>query len=102
MKMNVALRLKLFRISADLKQKDVAESLSVTVNFVSMLERGKREPTLQYLQSFARLVGVPVSVMLWEPSGRKEEEGEVADLHGRIAALMAEYANIMGVASSTE
>jgi len=99
---DVGLRLKLFRIAADLKQKDVAASIGITSNFVSMLERGKREPTLQYLRAFADLVGVPVSVILWEPGKNKEGDGERADLYGRIAALMAEYANFMGVTSKTE
>jgi len=99
---DVGLRLKLFRIAADLKQKDVAESMGVTSNFVSMLERGRREPTLQYLRAFADLVGVPVSVLLWEPGRKSEEDSERADLYGRIAALMAEYANFMGVNGKTE
>jgi putative transcriptional regulator len=94
---DLALRLKLFRVAADLKQHEVAEELGVTTNFVSMIERGKREPTLKYLRAFARLVKVPPAVLLWEPqekeSGRKADD----DLYSRLAALMAQYAKTVGV-----
>lgn len=91
------MRIKLFRVAAELKQKDVAEALEVTVNFVSMVERGKREPTLRYLRAFAELANIPASVLLWEPQPTDEREPESQVLHSRLAALMAEYAASMNV-----
>ena len=91
------MRIKLFRVAAELKQKDVAEALEVTVNFVSMVERGKREPTLRYLRAFAELANIPASVLLWEPQPTDERESESQVLHSRLAALMAEYAASMNV-----
>lgn len=94
--MDLALRIKLFRVSAELKQQEVAEALEVTTNFVSMIERGKREPTLKYLRAFAKLVNVPVSVLLWEPPD-KGTKTNGTDLHARLSALMAQYAKVVGV-----
>lgn len=91
------MRIKLFRVAAELKQKDVAEALEVTVNFVSMVERGKREPTLRYLRSFAKLAKIPASVLLWEPHPVDEREAGSQELHSRLSALMAEYAAVMNV-----
>ena len=95
--MDLALKIKLFRVAAGLKQQDVAEALAVTSNFVSMIERGKREPTLKYLKAFSRLVKVPLAVLLWEPP--QEDNGDAAngDLYARLSALMAQYANSIGV-----
>lgn len=98
--MDLALRLKLFRVAASLKQQDVADALQVTVNFVSMIERGKREPTLKYLRAFSKLVKIPLSVLLWEPPD-KSSSGESSDLYSRLSALMAQYANAVGVKKST-
>jgi transcriptional regulator with XRE-family HTH domain len=39
--MDTGLRLKLFRVSAGLKQRDIASALGVTPDFVSMIDRGK-------------------------------------------------------------
>jgi len=94
--MNLALRLKLFRAAADLKQRDVADSLGVSVNYVSMLERGKREPTLQYLRAFSKVVRIPLHVILWEPpaTGTTAKEKK---LHGEIAALIIQFAKTQGL-----
>jgi transcriptional regulator with XRE-family HTH domain len=99
--LNVGLRLKLFRISADLKQREVADKMGVTVNYVSMLERGERDPTLEYLKSFSRLVTVPVSVLLWEPTEEGTSDDSRRDIQLRLAALMAEYAKFQGVENLT-
>lgn len=95
--MDIGLRLKLFRVAGALKQRDVAERLQVTVNFVSMVERGKRDPTLKYLESFSGIVGIPVSVLLWEPAASEERAPAEQDLHSRIAGLMAQYAASLGI-----
>src|SRR5262245_42559256 len=99
--MDVGLRLKLFRVYANLKQRDIAKGLKVTVNFISMLERGRRDPTLKYLQAFAKLVKVPVALLLWDPHETTADDRETMQLSARIAALMAEYAASLRVVPST-
>ena len=94
--MDLALRIKLFRVAAELTQRDVANALSVTPNFVSMIERGKREPTLKYLNQFAELVKIPVSVILWEPP-KSESEVAHGDMYLKLSALMTQYARAIGV-----
>ena len=95
--MDLALKIKLFRVAAGLKQQDVAEAMSVTTNFVSMIERGKREPTLKYLKAFSRLVKIPLAVLLWEPPQDAGEDVANSDLYARLSALMAQYASSIGV-----
>jgi len=97
---NLGLRLKLFRVAAGFKQRDVAARLEVTVNYVSMVERGKREPTLRYLQEFARAVDIPAAVLLWEPAEASKQQPEAADLYARVAGLMAQYGASMGITAS--
>ena len=98
--MNLAMRIKLFRVAASLPQKEVADSLGVSTNYVSMIERGKREPTLKYLKSFARLVKVPLAVLLWEPPDYEESDTGDRDLYARLSALMAQFANLNGIRKS--
>jgi transcriptional regulator with XRE-family HTH domain len=95
--MDLALKIKLFRVAAGLKQQDVAEALAVTTNFVSMIERGKREPTLKYLKAFSRLVEIPLAVLLWEPPQNDGRDAANGDLYARLSALMVQYANSIGV-----
>ena len=96
--MDLGLRLKLFRVAANLKQQEVADALGLTTNYISMIERGKREPTLKYLRAFSRLVKVPLAVLLWEPPEKGRDKDH--DLYSRLSALMAQYAKTMGVKSN--
>ena len=98
--LDVGLRLKLFRVAAGLRQREVAQELDVSPNYVSMVERGKREPTLKYLKRFAPLAGIPVSVLLWEPFNEEGRESDAQVLHSRLAAVMAQYAAALGVRST--
>ena len=62
-----------------------------------MLERGKRDPTLKYLKQFAKLTEIPVAVLLWEPHEQRGKATSNQDLYSRLSALMAQYANSVGV-----
>jgi transcriptional regulator with XRE-family HTH domain len=95
--MNLGLRFKLLRVSAGLKQREVAEALNVTTNYVSMIERSKREPTLDYLRRFAKVVGVPASLLLWEVDEVKDVDEHAKTLRNRVSALMAEFAAVQGI-----
>ena len=92
--MNIGLRFKLFRTTAGMSQREVADKLGVTVNFLSMIERGRRNPTVRFLQEFADVVQVPAAALLWEPSSGT---GETAELQQRLQALIVEYARVVGV-----
>lgn len=95
--LDLSLRFKLFRTVGGFRQKEVAEALGVSVNYVSMLERGKREPTLAYLHKFARLVGVPLAIMLWDPKEKNGRSDRAQEVHDRLGTLMAEFASCLNV-----
>jgi transcriptional regulator with XRE-family HTH domain len=94
--LDIGLRLKLFRVSAGFTQRGVAGALGVTHNFISMIERGKREPTVQFLKRFGQLVKVPLAVLLWE-HGAQTDDADLQPLYGKISILIEEYASSLGV-----
>ena len=91
--MELGHRLKLFRVAANIKQKDLAQHLDVSANYVYMVEKGQREPSLDYLKRFAKLVKVPLAALFLEPA----KDPKTRKLTDRIMSLMAEYANVTGV-----
>lgn len=95
--MELGLKIKLFRVAAGLKQQEVAKALGVTVNFISMIERGKRQPTVEFLRRFAKLLKLPASVLLWEPSQSQDAQNGTEDLNRKLTALMAQYAAAIGI-----
>ena len=51
-----------------LMQQDLADRLHVSRTYLSQLETGKREPSIQLLKNAAGIFGVPVALLLIEGS----------------------------------
>lgn len=54
-------RLKLIRIAAGVKQNVLASKLNIPAPLLSMYEKGSREPSLSFLESFATFFRLPLS-----------------------------------------
>ena len=69
--LNMALgqRLKTFRVVAGKKQKDLAEVMDFSPNYLSMVEAGRREPSLKFLRRFSSALRVPLSVIFLHEKG---------------------------------
>lgn len=59
--MNVGRAIRLLRVAADLTQKELAERLGRTSNYISLVECGERTPSLDFVEDAAHILGVPVS-----------------------------------------
>jgi transcriptional regulator with XRE-family HTH domain len=63
--------LKLIRTARGVKQRELAEQVGVSPNFLSMLEADRREPSLQLLRKLANKLQVPAGLFLmWTEMGR--------------------------------
>lgn len=56
-------RLRRIRRQHDLTQEQLAESLDVSVEFVSNMERGLNAPSFETLEKIARVLGLSVSAL---------------------------------------
>ncbi|WP_236019544.1 helix-turn-helix domain-containing protein [Fuscibacter oryzae] len=52
------------RMNAGLTQEELAERADVSVRFISLLENGKRQPSLSALAAVSAGLNIPMSVML--------------------------------------
>ena len=77
---NIGHVIKLLRTVSGLKQKDLAKAAGIKANYLSLVEAGKREPSLAVLRALANELNVPTSLLLWESesipemSSAKEED----------------------------
>lgn len=71
---------KKLRLARGLSQADVARQAQISVSFLSLLERGKRDPTLRVLRKLARSLGSPFGLLL-ASALVTEGEGELEDRH---------------------
>lgn len=58
------------RMNAGLTQEELAERADVSVRFISLLENGKRQPSLSALAAVSAGLNISMSVMLAAVEGR--------------------------------
>lgn len=66
--MNIGKGIKFIRVAADLRQGEMAKSLDISQNYLSLLENNKAEPSMGLVKKISELFGVPASYILWEES----------------------------------
>ena len=64
--MSVGRAVKLLRVAAGLKQKNLAERLDVSPNYLSLVENDRREPSVSFLRNLASEIGVPLGLLFLE------------------------------------
>jgi len=57
--------LRLIRAYHDLSQKDLADELDVSNSFLSEIESGKKQPSLDLLEKYSERFNVPLSSILF-------------------------------------
>ena len=64
--------IKILRVTLGLRQKDLAKRVGIQQHYLSLVEAGKRQPSLAVLRKIASQFDVPVSLLFWEAEKRPE------------------------------
>ncbi len=72
--MNLGKAIKLCRTQKNLSQVQLAELANVSVSYVSLLERNKRDPNLSAVQKIAEAMEIPFSILIFLAADRDELE----------------------------
>lgn len=84
--------IKVVRTATGMKQREVAAKVGVTANYMSLVEGGKREPSIAFLNRLAKALGTPVGIFfLWQEMGDNETDSKridkIRDLLTRLEAM---------------
>ena len=60
LKKQFSVRLRLLRIQQQMTQEQLAAAANISVDFLSLIERGKNSPSFANLEKLARALKVPV------------------------------------------
>lgn len=71
---DIGVRIKQARIQAGLTQEKFAEMLDISISYISLIERGERNATIDTLLSIATTLNVSVSSLLQSSSKDKDDE----------------------------
>jgi transcriptional regulator with XRE-family HTH domain len=86
--------IKVIRTTKGIKQKDLALSLGVSANYISLVESGKRDPSLSYLRRLAEQLHVPIGLFFYcqEDISRSPAKNQIDELRDLLVRMQALYA----------
>lgn len=89
-------RMKMIRVYANLKQKDLANSLGIPASILSLYEQGKREPTLTFISKFCEYFKISVSQFFASEhfESRERTESEIQRISSSLGTILSELEKI--------
>ena len=83
--MNLGHAIQLARSKRKLSQAALAKRAGISVSYLSLLERGRRDPPLSTIQRLAAALVMPVEILFFLGA----EEGELGQLNRELAGQLA-------------
>jgi len=84
--MDIGRAIRFCRQQKGLTQPQLAQRAALSASYLSVLETGKRDPSLSSLQSIARGLGVPLSVLLFVAADPSDVETLTLEMYEKLAA----------------
>jgi transcriptional regulator with XRE-family HTH domain len=83
--MNLGKAIKLCRTQKNMSQTDLASQADISVSYLSLLERGKRDPNLSTVERISGALKVPVSILVFLAADRDE----ISDISPQLAEKLS-------------
>ncbi len=83
--MNIGQAIQLARSKRRLSQAALAKRAGLSVSYLSLLERGRRDPPLSTINLIATALAMPVEILFFLGA----EEGELGNLNRELAGQLA-------------
>jgi transcriptional regulator with XRE-family HTH domain len=83
--MNVGNAIRLCRTRRGLSQSELANIAGISVSYLSLLERGKRDPTFSTIEGIAKALDVPVSILVFLAANDEEMSGLGSELREKLS-----------------
>ncbi|WP_084461442.1 helix-turn-helix domain-containing protein [Curvibacter gracilis] len=83
--MNIGQAIQLARSKRKLSQAVLAKRAGISVSYLSLLERGRRDPPVSTIQGIAAALGMPVEILFFLGA----EEGDLGQLNRDLAGQLA-------------
>lgn len=92
--MKIGKTIKIIRTLKGIRQKELAEKINVSHNYLSAIENDKKEPSLVLLNKLSKFLDVPLSFILIENIDLSSMTREQMDLFLKFKDIVVEYQNL--------
>jgi len=96
--MNLGPTIKFLRTSRGLKQSELATALEVSENYVSLIERERREPSLDFLNRLSKYLDVPIGLFFAGSASAEIAGGRdvrLAEIERQLHSLLVNLAAVL-------
>jgi transcriptional regulator with XRE-family HTH domain len=83
--MNIGKAIKLCRKQKNWTLAELADKSNLSTSYISLLEQGKRDPNLSKLENIAKSLKIPLSVLLFLGTDKKEIESISPELAEKLS-----------------
>lgn len=91
--MNIGNAIQLARTKRKLSQTELAKRANISVSYLSLLERSKRDPPLSTLRQVANALRMPIEILFFLGAESGELTGLNRELAGQLAYAALELLN---------
>jgi transcriptional regulator with XRE-family HTH domain len=88
--MSVGERIKKFRLGKGLTLRDLSKQVDISISFLSDIENGRSNPSLERLKDIAAALNTPISVLLGEENINRCKKGYNSTLDEEITQIIKE------------
>jgi len=88
--MSVGERIKKFRLGKGLTLRDLSKRIDISISFLSDIENGRSNPSLERLKDIAAALNTPISVLLGEENINRCKKGSNSALDEEITQIIKE------------
>lgn len=91
--MNLGRSIKLCRTNRGLSQEELAAKVRLSVSYISLIEKGKRDPPISTVGEIAAALGVPISLLTFLAAEPGELKGVPEEVRDKLAGIAFKLLN---------
>lgn len=88
--MDLGHAIKLCRTQRGLSQVELADAIAISVSYLSLLERGKRDPVFSIVENIAEVLNIPLLLLVYLASNEADMHGITEDAQSKLAYAAVE------------
>ena len=96
--MNLGNAIKLCRTQKNMNQTELANLANISVSYLSLLERGKRDPNFSTVQNIASALNIPFNILIFLAA----EKDELSEINPELSEKLSDTALKLIKASTYE
>lgn len=91
--MNLGRSIKLCRTNRGLSQEDLARKVGLSASYISLIEKGERDPAVSTAEKIAGALGVPMSLLTFLAADPGELKGVPEEVRDKLAGIAYKLLN---------